>query len=164
MATHVYGATGTYVLTLTVTDNLGATASSERTITCISAGNIAPVAVIQSAAPSGGHPPAHVTFVGAGHDDTGPLDHRWDFGDGSPPLIIPKVPNHGISTPTHDFAALGTYVVQLRVTDPENVYSTNQTTYLVTPAPSDNGGGGGGCGATGLEVLLILAWRRRRRA
>jgi PKD repeat protein len=163
-AAHVYSATGTYIVTLTVTDNLGATSSASRTITCISAGNIPPVAVIQSAVPSVANPPAHVTFTGAGHDDTGPLEHRWDFGDGSPPVVFPNVPNHAITTPTHDYADVGTYVVRLRVMDPERVYSINQTTYLVTPAPSsDGGGGGGGCGATGLEALLGVAWLRCRR-
>jgi hypothetical protein len=31
------------------------------------------------------------------------------------------------------------------------------------PPPSGGGGGGGGCGLLGLEILLLVAWRRRNR-
>lgn len=162
-ATHVYGATGTYFITLVVTDDLGSTASTTREITCISAGNLAPVAVIQSASTFAGRPSQPVIFTGAGHDDTGPLEHRWEFGDGSPPVIFPGGPNHAITTPSHAFADVGTYVVRLQVTDPENVSSTHQMSFLVAvPPPDDGGGGGGGCGVLGLEALLALGIRRWR--
>ncbi|MBI3856466.1 MAG: PKD domain-containing protein [Planctomycetes bacterium] len=165
-SSHTYATTGTFIIRLAVTDNSGLTAWVEHSVNSISAGNISPSGIIVNAIPQSGPAPLNIAFLGFGHDDTGPLEHRWDFGDGSPLLYFPIVVNHGTSSASHTYALPGTYVCSLRVKDPENITST--TTFSVTvddPATSPERLGGGVCGSTGLEALvplLLLLCRRRR--
>lgn len=164
-SSHTYASTGTTTIRLTVTDNSGLTAWAERDVTTITAGNIPPTAVIVNAVPQAGPHPLDVAFLGFGHDNVGPLEHRWDFGDGTPPLVFPAVANHGTSSPTHVYAQPGTYVCRLRLKDAENVTSTSSMTVtVVDPVTSSERLGGGVCASSGLEVLapLLFLWLKRR--
>lgn len=166
-STHVYAATGTYTIRLTVTDSSALTASTEKSVNCISVGNLPPSSVIISAIPQTGPFPMNTAFVGFGHDDVGTLEHRWDFGDGSAPLVFPSVANHATTTPSHVYTLAGTYVCTLRIKDAENITATSSITVtVVDPVANPVKRGGGVCGATGVEPLLFLLvlWRRRRRA
>ncbi len=101
---HTYAAAGTYDVTLTVTDDVGATNSDTQQVT-VSTANQSPTATF---APS-------CTDLDCGFDASASQDpdgsiasYVWDFGDG----------NTGTgATPTHTFAAGGTYDVALTVTD-----------------------------------------------
>ncbi len=121
---------GTYTVTLTVTDNLGATGSTTRTVT-VSSPNAGPTAAFQFT-PTGGPAPLLAFFDGsASSDPEGPIAfYTWDFGDGTDVV--------GGKTPTHTFAAAGTYTVRLTVQDPQGASAS--TTQSITVTASSGGG------------------------
>jgi len=104
--THSYATTGSYDVTLTVTDNSGNTDSTTLTIT-IAASNVPPVAVISG--PSNGTEGVPVSLNGSGSSDADGtiVSYEWDFGDGSA--------GSG-ETVSHTYVA-GAYTVTLTVTD-----------------------------------------------
>lgn len=100
---------GTFVVTLTVTDANGASASDALTV--VVADNIAPVAIIDSADISvivG----SEITFSGAGSSDAdgNVANYLWDNGDVT-------------ATSTRSFANEGEFTVTLQVTDNEGLIS-----------------------------------------
>lgn len=122
--THRYAQLGAYGVTLTVTDNLGATAQAFASVEVV---NVAPVAGIASdvavAAPG-----APVTFTSASRDLEGDdLAYAWDFGDGAT-STAPVV--------THVFAAEGTYKVALVVTDADGATDSATVSFVVRYVPN----------------------------
>ena len=114
---HVF-AIGVRTVTLTVTDNNGATASTIRTVT---ANNSPPVASF-TATPSSGAAPLNVSFNASGSSDVDGTvaSYSWNFeelGSGSGQTINKTFP-------------AGTFVVTLTVTD--NLGATSSTTRSVT--------------------------------
>jgi PKD repeat protein len=114
--THSYTTVGTYTVTLTVTDDLGATDQDTLTVTV----NHAPVAV---AGPDVSATTDEViTFDGSGSTDDGTIvSYDWDFGD--------TAIGNGVS-PTHSYSSVGYYTVTLTVTD--DMGWTGQDTLTVT--------------------------------
>ncbi|MBI5867449.1 MAG: S8 family serine peptidase, partial [candidate division Zixibacteria bacterium] len=106
--THTYAAAGTYNVSLTVTDNLGATGSNSTTATISSGANQPPVA--NANGPYSGTAGTAVAFSSAGSSDPdGTIaSYAWSFGDGGTSTL---------ANPTHTYAAAGTYNVSLTVTD-----------------------------------------------
>lgn len=108
--THQYEAIGTYLVKLTVTDSNGLSDESAAQTLVVSEGD-PPTAtfVFSPTAPVAGQ---SVFFngtqstAGTGHRI---VSYRWSWGDGKP--------NGSGSTASHIFAAAGTYVVVLTVTD-----------------------------------------------
>ncbi len=108
--THSYANAGSFRITLKVTDNLGASSRDWLNITveALSPGNTAPTAN------AGGNRLAAVDEVitfdaSLSHDTDGSIvSYSWDFGDGA---------NGSGVTPSHSYAAAGTYTVNLTVTD-----------------------------------------------
>ena len=80
-ASHTYATAGTYVATLTVTDDFGTTDTA--TVTTVVTVNQPPVAAV-NASPQSGPRPLAVTFDGSSSVDpeAGALTYAWDFGDG----------------------------------------------------------------------------------
>ncbi|NOX43180.1 MAG: PKD domain-containing protein, partial [Gammaproteobacteria bacterium] len=116
--TYTYAAPGTYMVTLTVTDDLGLTNQANVTITISAGTNLPPVAVI-TAPPTTGTTGTAVTFNGANSTDAdGTVEtYAWDFGDG------------GTGTgaiASYAYTTAGTYTVALTVTD--NTGDTNEAT------------------------------------
>ncbi|MGO4592525.1 PKD domain-containing protein [Leifsonia sp. 2TAF2] len=105
-ASHTYGGTGVYAVTLTVTDNQGATnATTQNVGVTAPPPNQPPVAAFTS----------NATFLDASFDASGSSDpdgtiasYAWDFGDGATGTGV---------TATHSYAAAGPYTVKLTVTD-----------------------------------------------
>ncbi len=107
---HAYTATGTYEVTLAVTDDSSASCRTQRATVPVRV-NTSPVAV------AGGD---RQTFVGGAHDalvfdatsssdaDGDPLTYSWDFGDGT---------NAVGARVRHVFTRAGTYTVTLKVDD-----------------------------------------------
>jgi len=122
--THAFAA-GTYTVTLTVTDNTGATGNTSMQIQ-IAATNVPPVAAISG--PSNGTEGISVSLDGSGSTDSDGniVSYDWDFGDNSA--------GSGV-TASHVYAA-GTYTVTLMVTD--NGGDIDHATLNITIVPATN--------------------------
>ncbi|WP_055392973.1 PKD domain-containing protein [Flagellimonas eckloniae] len=107
--THTFTSIGTFDVSLTVTDDNGATDSAIISITVQNPqDNEAPVAVV-SAAPESGNAPLEVSFTGSNStDDVGVTSYLWDFGDGN---------SSTEADPTHTYTVAGNYTATLTVTD-----------------------------------------------
>jgi PKD repeat protein len=132
-----YTAPGTYTITLTVTDNAGATGGTTRTV-AVTASNQPPVASV-SAHPSPAGTGVPITFSAAGSfDPDGSIaSYAWNFGDGTT--------GSGAST-SKSYSTAGTYTVTLTVTDNGGASATATVTVTVT--------GTGGNGTIWMEDAL----------
>jgi PKD repeat protein len=125
-ASHSYSTAGTYTITGTVTDNLGATASKSAAIVVSSSTNLPPVAVV-SATPNTAYVPATISVSAAGSSDPdGTIASSLiSFGDGT---------SAGGLTASHTFSAAGVYTLTAKVTDNLGASST-ATTSVTLKAP-----------------------------
>lgn len=147
--THTYASSGTYTVTLTVTDDEGATdeVTTTAAITDVSS-NVPPVA--DAGGPYSGVVGQAVQFDGSGSSDSDGsiVAYLWTFGD------------NGVGTgtnPSHTYAAAGTYTVELILMD--NGGGTDSATVTVEiTEPSDPGTGPGPLpDGDSWNVLLPLA-------
>jgi PKD repeat protein len=125
---HTYLTGGAFTVTLTVTDDDGATHSASTTAT-VTPPNQPPSAAITG--PASGETGDSLAFSAAGSGDLdGSIqDYAWDFGNGVTALGI---------GPTVSYASAGTYTIVLTVTDDDGAADTA----TVTVAISDPAGPG----------------------
>jgi RHS repeat-associated protein len=127
--THSYSTSGTFTVSLTVTDASGGTNTANTT---------AMVNALPGANPGGpytGNVGQTIAFNGTG--STSPTGdalttYTWNFGDSSTGTG---------ATPTHSYAAAGTYTVALTVTDTTGGTSSASTTATVAALPTASVGG-----------------------
>jgi PKD repeat protein len=121
--THPFTSLGVYTVTLTTTDDLGASATVSQQVTA----DEPTAAFTVSASPTQNFP---VTFDARATDDPeSTITHyTWNFGDGS------SVDAGTAPITTHSFSAVGTYTVKLAVTDAFGFTDTTSR-QLVVAAP-----------------------------
>lgn len=107
---HIFAATGEYSVTLTLTDNSGASASRTLLVSVTEA----PVPVLAVDRTTSETAPAVFNFdASASFDPDGEIESfRWNFGDGSSELV---------ATVSHQYSTPGIYRVVLTVTDDTGV-------------------------------------------
>ena len=133
-ASHTYAAAGPFTVQVSVTDKDGGTGSDQAAVTVLASPppNQAPIAN-----PGGPYSAdATVAFTGAGSSDPDnnlPLTYAWTFGDGAT--------GSGVS-PSHTYAAAGTYSARLVVTDALGLASAlvSTTVTIANVAPTVNAG------------------------
>jgi PKD repeat protein len=124
---YIYADSGTYVVTLEVTDNEGATGSASRNVTVTAAAGNTPPDAAFSFNCTGLE--CSFTDESTDADGNGTIQQRaWDFGDNSG--------TSGAQNPSYTYAAAGDYPVTLTVTDDGGESDIATDTVTVTE-PSD---------------------------
>ena len=124
---HVYETTGSYQITLTVTDNEGATGVAHHMIEVGGPVKEPPIAMIN--APEIGQVGQEVGFDGAAStDNDGKIEtYAWDLGD--------NTIAGGVSI-THTYSLTGIYTVTLTVTDNDGLTTQAARVIQIEPAPA----------------------------
>ncbi len=127
-ASHTYTIPGVYTVTLTVTDNVGATNTAKATVTILAA-NMLPKASLNLSTGSGEAPLVVDFFAEGSTDSDGTIvSYAWDFGDKG---------SASTSTASHTYTTAGMYTVTLTVTDNDGGVGTAQRTVTVSAPPAN---------------------------
>jgi len=123
---HRFNNPGTYIVTLTVTDDDGAIDTMTQAVQ-VGSSNQAPVAAF-SATPTNPMVNAWVQFdaTASADSDGSIVSYSWNFGDGSTDIG---------SLVWHRFSAAGTYVVTLTITDDDG--ATDSTSHAIQVGPTN---------------------------
>jgi PKD repeat protein len=144
-ASHTYAVNGTYTITLTVTDTIGQTNSMPRVITVIDNPPVASFTISCT-----GH--ICTANASASSDDVGIAGYQWNWGDNQT--------SSGGPAASHTFAADGTYIVTLTVSDTiGQTGSTTRSAVAYTPAaiitqPTSNPGSIPSGGSSTLTIVV----------
>jgi len=144
-----YASAGNFTVTLTVTDDRGASSQPVTTTVTVNVGQQPPTA--SAGGPYSGTVNQQVAFDGTGSSDPdgSVVSYAWRFGDG----------NSGTGpTPTHSYATGGAFTVTLTVTDNDNLTGTSTTTASITDGsgvqPPVANAGGPYAGNTGIGIQM----------
>ena len=116
--THSYDSPGNYEVTLTVTDDKGATDSISRVVTVVKEGGGKPPRADFTFSPSNPYTGEIVQFTDKSTDPDGTITSwRWDFGDGTSSLK---------QNPTHRYQQGGRFTVKLTVMDDDGLTGSKE--------------------------------------
>src|SRR6266568_4748623 len=119
---HVYTASGTYSVTVTVKDSAGITAtSSSRSVAVAARLQVSSVHAVPNPTEAGYSISLSATTSGG----VSPVSCNWNFGDGSLPASACSI--------THVYANAANYTVTVTATDKFGLTATNSTTITVGP-------------------------------
>jgi PKD repeat protein len=148
-ASHTFSAANTYTVSLTVTDNDGATNTVAHDVTVSDVPNQAPVADFTADCNS-----QVCAFTNASTDADGTFTSSWNFGDGSAPVTE--------TSPSHNYSAASgtTFTVTLTVTDDDGATNTKSLDVDVSPPATLTCGSTADCSltldaATHVKVTLV---------
>lgn len=130
-ASHTYSVPGKHTVTLTVTDDKGATDQRQATVTVTAPpANQAPTAAF-SVTPESGAAPLEVELdASASSDPDGSITaYAWDFGDGAS--------GDGVAV-NHTYGEPGEYTITLTVTDDDGATAKRTATVNVTAGAKEN--------------------------
>ncbi len=109
---HAYMTAGTFTTTLTVIDNFDGVATAQKTIDISTPVSGTPPTVYFTSTETSGNAPLAVNFDGSSSSDDGVIiSYLWNFGDGT---------TANGATVSHVFSNVGSYKVELTVTDDNN--------------------------------------------
>ncbi len=138
--THVYTATGTYTVSLTVAD----TASDTTTVTAGLIVSTAP-SVTASAAPTATDVGRSVTLSATVIGGTLSYTYAWNFGDGSLGTG---------ANPSHTYATAGVYIAHVTATDGAGVAVSGTASVTVNAAPAASASASTSAPTTGASALF----------
>ncbi len=113
---HTYSETGTFLITLRVTDNEGLEDTAIKLCIVSPQLNIEPVVNMNGPYEGNVEIPVRFNSSGTRDPDGTIIGYRWDFGDGSEY-------NYG-ENPRHTYSEIGNYYVTLQVTDTDRASAT----------------------------------------
>jgi PKD repeat protein len=116
-----YDTPGTYVVTLTVTDDQGRMGTTQQSVTVGGTGGLTATLVVSPI--NGGTVSTNFFFDTRGASAI--VEYRFNFGDNTPEVVGPS------PTATHTFAAPGSYLVSVTVKDSQNRTSIARITVNV---------------------------------
>jgi PKD repeat protein len=126
-AQHSFDTSGTYVVTLRVTDSIGRSNTSSQTVTVTAVTINAPVIAPPSpAAPKVGQPVFFTTTTTTASNGRPIRSYLWSFGDGT------TATGQSVS---HTYTAAGTYTVLLTIEDDQGHTASSTTTVTVAAGP-----------------------------
>ncbi|MFA5363708.1 MAG: PKD domain-containing protein [Candidatus Bathyarchaeia archaeon] len=124
VTSHTYANNGAYTVTLTVTDNQGATGTAQTTVTSV---NLPPVAEFTTSAITVDTDEVISFDASRSNDPDGTIvSYRWNFGDGTTATGV---------TVEHAYATKGQYTVTLTVTDNDGATDTATATKTALNQP-----------------------------
>jgi PKD repeat protein len=122
---HLYGAAGTYTVSLTVSTAAGSNTATKTNYVTVTDGT-GPTAEF-SGSPTGGVAPLTVQFTDASTAGNTPITGRsWSFGDGTA--------NSTATNPSHVYSSAGTYTVALTVSSTSGNDTNTKTNYITVSA------------------------------
>jgi PKD repeat protein len=147
-ASHTYTSPGTFTVTATVTDNIGATASTTQKVTVSPA---TPTAVLSVNPASGAAPLSVLASLASSSSPDGTISSGTiNFGDGTPAVS-------GL-TASHTYSSPGTYTVTGIVTDSNGITATaSQQVVVARAVPTAVLSVTPSSGKTALQVTASLA-------
>jgi parallel beta-helix repeat protein len=135
---HTYYQGGTFVASVLIKDNQGAT----KTSTSITLTIIAPLNVTVTSTTSTGKAPLAVGFTSTAKGGVGPYNYTWDFGDGTAKSYE--------ANPTHVFKNTGSYSVKLTVKDSKGTTETATKNIIAIKVSKPEGF------IPGFEALILI--------